>query len=45
MRENEWRLETWVQPLLLGRPLATMPLWLADNLAVPLDLDESYEQS
>jgi hypothetical protein len=44
-RADEWTLETWSQPLVLGRPLSTMPLWLADNLAVPLDLDESYEQS
>jgi hypothetical protein len=22
-----------------------MPLWLADDLAVPLELEESYEQS
>jgi hypothetical protein len=26
-------------------PLPTGPLWLADNLAVPLELEESYEQS
>jgi hypothetical protein len=44
-RENEWLLETWAQSLGLGRPLPTMPLWLADDLAVPLELDESYEQS
>jgi hypothetical protein len=44
-RENEWRLETWTQPLGLGRPLPTVPLWLADDLAVPLELEESYEQS
>jgi hypothetical protein len=44
-RENEWLLETWAQSLALGRPLPTVPLWLADNLAVPLELDESYEQS
>jgi hypothetical protein len=42
---NEWLLEAWVQPLGLGRPLPTVPLWLADDLAVPLELDESYEQS
>lgn len=42
---NEWRLEAWTQPLALGQPLPTMPLWLADDLAVPLELDESYEQS
>jgi len=44
-RENEWLLETWAQSLGLGRPLPTVPLWLADDLAVPLELDESYEQS
>jgi hypothetical protein len=44
-RDNEWHLETWVQSLDLGRPLPTVPLWLADNLAVPLELNESYEQS
>lgn len=44
-RENEWLAETWLQPLTLGRPLPTVPLWLADDLAVPLNLDDSYEQS
>ena len=29
----------------IGRPLPAVPLWLADNLAVPLELEESYEQS
>jgi hypothetical protein len=44
-RDDEWLLETWVQPLNLGQQLPTMPLWLADNLAVPLELEDSYEQS
>ncbi len=44
-RADEWLLETWAHPLGLGRPLPTVPLWLADNLAVPLELEESYEQS
>ena len=43
--ENDWKLETWVQSLALGRMLPTVPLWLADDLAVPLELEESYEQS
>ena len=42
---DEWMLETWAKSLELGQPLPTMPLWLADDLAVPLELDESYEQS
>ena len=44
-RNNEWFLETWAQSLELGQPLPTAPLWLADNLAVPLELEESYENS
>jgi hypothetical protein len=42
---DEWRLETWAQSLGLGRALPTLPLWLADDLAVPLELEDSYEQS
>jgi hypothetical protein len=44
-RDNEWLLEAWAQSLEVGRPLPTVPLWLADNLALPLELEESYEQS
>ncbi|HEX8200277.1 MAG TPA: DUF4058 family protein, partial [Isosphaeraceae bacterium] len=33
-RENAWLLETWAHPLTLGQPLPTLPLWLAENLAV-----------
>jgi hypothetical protein len=44
-RESDWLLETCPNSLSLGLPLPTVPLWLADNLAVPLELEESYEQS
>jgi hypothetical protein len=40
-----WLLETWAQALTLGQPLPTLPLWLADNLAVPLELEASYEET
>jgi hypothetical protein len=36
-------LETWVTPLAVGLPLPTLPLWLESDLAVPLDLERSYE--
>lgn len=42
---DEWRLETWTHSLALGQALPTTPLWLADDLAVPLELEESYEQA
>ena len=43
--EDAWLLETWAHPLALGQALPTLPLWLADNLAVPLDLEQSYEET
>ena len=42
---DSWRLETWAHGLAIGQPLPTLPLWLADNLAVPLELEVSYEET
>jgi hypothetical protein len=42
---NTRLLEAWNQPLTLGQPLPTLPLWLTDGFAVPLELAESYEQT
>jgi hypothetical protein len=44
-KEDAWLLETWTHPLALGQPLPTLPLWLAENLAVPLELEPSYEET
>ena len=38
-------LEAWSHVLTLGRPLPTLPLWLTEDLVVPLDLEKSYEQA
>src|SRR5262249_7786082 len=38
-------LETWARALGLGQPLPTLPLWLAGDLAVPLELEASYEET
>jgi hypothetical protein len=43
--EDRWLLETWSNTLTLGQPLPTLPLWLADNLSVPLELEASYEET
>jgi hypothetical protein len=43
--QASWLLETWAHPLSLGQPLPTLPLWLADDLAVPLELEPSYEET
>jgi hypothetical protein len=37
------QFESWLEVLTLGQPLPTLPLWLADNFSVPLELEESYE--
>jgi len=42
---DSWLLETWSQTLTLGQPLPTLPLWLADDLSVPLELEASYEDT
>lgn len=42
---DDWQLEAWAQTLSLQEALPTMPLWLAEDLAIPLDLDKSYEES
>jgi hypothetical protein len=44
-KDRAWLLETWLHPLVIGQPLPTLPLWLADNLAVPLELEASYEET
>jgi hypothetical protein len=44
-KDNTWLVETWTFPVAVGQPLPTLPLWLADNLAVPLELEASYEET
>lgn len=43
--QESWLLEAWSHPLALGQPLPTLPLWLADSLAVPLDVEATYEET
>lgn len=38
-------LEAWSRPLAIDEPLPVLPLWLSEDLAVPLDLETSYEQT
>jgi hypothetical protein len=44
-RDHQWRLETWPHVLAIGQSLPTVPLWLVDDLAIPLNLEASYAQS
>lgn len=36
------QLRQWPAPLALGGPLPTIPLWIAADFSVPLDLEASY---
>jgi hypothetical protein len=38
-------LEVWNRGLVVGEALPVLPLWLTDELAIPLDLEGSYEQT
>jgi hypothetical protein len=45
LRAPQAVLESWSHALAVGQPLPTLPLWLAEALVVPLDLEQSYEQA
>ena len=40
--EDAYGLELWEEPLSLGQPLPTLPLWLRDGPVIPLHLDPPY---
>jgi hypothetical protein len=44
-RGRKHYLETWSHKLQIGQPLPTLPLWLAENFYVPLDLEATYEET
>jgi hypothetical protein len=44
-QDKRMLLQTWSHTLALGQPFPTLPLWLTGKLAVPLDLEASYEQA
>jgi hypothetical protein len=39
------RLELWTRQLELDKPLATLPLWLAPECAIPVDLESTYQKT
>ncbi len=43
--KRAWRLDVWDHPLTVGGPLPTLPLWLREDLVVPLTLDATYEET
>lgn len=41
--EETQQLFAWPAPLVLGQALPTLPLWIAADFSVPLDLEASYQ--
>jgi hypothetical protein len=39
------RVDVWPETLRVGAVLPTLPLWLRDDLAVPLELELTYEET
>jgi hypothetical protein len=44
-REGQLSLDIWQEPLAVGRPLPTMPLWLRGAMCLPVELDATYERT
>jgi hypothetical protein len=42
-RRGKMRLDVWPARLTVGEALPTLPLWLTPEIAVPVDLEASYE--
>jgi hypothetical protein len=38
-------LEAWYYPMQVGQSLPTLPIWLDEDLSVPLNLETSYEET
>jgi hypothetical protein len=38
-------LDVWREPIAVGRPLPTLPLWLRGGLCLPVELEATYERT
>ncbi len=43
--DQRLRFESWAYPLAIGQRLPNLPIWLANDLVVGLDLDAAYEET
>ncbi len=39
------RLEAWFNPMTVGQPLPSLPIWLTDEIHLLFDLERSYQQA
>jgi hypothetical protein len=42
---GEGRLQLWAEPLAIGGPLPTLPLWIAEDLALKVELGATYDST
>lgn len=42
---SRWQMDAWLERLRVGAALPTLPLWLASNFSVLLDLEATYEET
>lgn len=45
IQSSRFHIDAWSHALQLDSPLPTLPLWLTDEIAVPLELEASYEST
>lgn len=44
-QDDKMILQTWSFPLVIGNPLPILPLWISPRRAIPLNLEDCYEQA
>jgi hypothetical protein len=44
-RDGATALDVWREPIAVGRPLPTLPLWLRGGLCLPVDLEATYTRT
>lgn len=44
-RDGRTALDIWNEPLAVGQPLPTLPLWLCGGLCLPVELEASYTRT
>ncbi len=42
-KRRKARFQAWAEPVAVGSALPTLPLWLNETLAIPVDFETSYE--
>jgi hypothetical protein len=44
-RDGAGALDVWQEPIAVGQPLPTLPLWLRGGLCLPVELEATYKRT